>query len=73
MSPAANRKLVRSGLVNATKAYHKLGANQVTEVHPNVREAFDLLDECILDLKEALGFARDGDWRHAATKRRTVK
>jgi hypothetical protein len=48
---------------NAVKAYHKLGNGCKTDLDPAIKEAYDLLDEAILDLKESLGFQRSGDWK----------
>jgi len=58
----SEKKLIRSAITKATKAYHKLGYGNVVEYDPAIKDAFDMLDECILDLKEVLGYKRNGDW-----------
>jgi hypothetical protein len=56
-------KLVRSGMKAAVEAFHKLGFGGICDLAPEIREAFYLLDEAILDLKESLGYERSGDWK----------
>ncbi len=58
----SEKKLVRSGMLKTVKAYHKLGTPPKTDLDPAIKEAFDFLNESILDLKEALGYKRNGDW-----------
>lgn len=59
------KKLVRSGMKNTVKAYHKLGYNSITDLHVDIKDAFELLNLAILDLKESLGYKRNGDWEKA--------
>jgi hypothetical protein len=55
-------KLVRAGMKGAVKAFHKVANNGVCELDPAIKEAYQLLDVVILDLKESLGYKRNGDW-----------
>lgn len=59
----AEAKLVRSGMKNAVKAFHKLGFGGMCDLAPEIRQAYNLLDKTILDLKESLGYERSGDWK----------
>lgn len=60
------KKLVRSGMKGAVKAYHKIASNGVWEHDPAIKEAYEILDVAILDLKESLGYKRNGDWEKAS-------
>jgi hypothetical protein len=62
MVTPVKRRLVQTGMKHAVKAFHLLGNGCKTDLDPAIKEAFKELDICILDLKESLGFERNGDW-----------